>query len=82
VSKLNDVETVGTVETGEATRNGYEEMEAVTLDQHIGVRIPGGKQSFNYLRSKFAGPIHSGMPRPQGHLIGSSSPRNLRSGGT
>ena len=38
VSKLNDVETVETVEGAEETRNGYEEREAVILDQHIGIR--------------------------------------------
>ena len=56
VSKLSDVENVEAVEAvegAEATRNGYEEREA----------------------------IHSGMPRSQGHLIGSFSPKNLRSGG-
>jgi hypothetical protein len=37
MSKLNDVETVETVEGAEATRNGYEEREAATLDQHTGV---------------------------------------------
>jgi gamma-glutamyl phosphate reductase len=46
VSKLSDVENVETVEADEAT-NGYKEMEAVTLDQHIGVRIPRGKQFFS-----------------------------------
>jgi hypothetical protein len=35
VSKLNDVETVETVEGAEAARNGYEEKEAVTPDEHI-----------------------------------------------
>jgi len=38
-------------------------MEAVTLDEHIGVRIPGANNLFNYLRPKFSGPIPSGMPR-------------------
>jgi hypothetical protein len=52
VSKLSDVETVETVEGAEATRNGYEEREAVTLDQHIGIRIPGGKQSFQLSAAK------------------------------
>ena len=46
MSKLNDVETVGTVEGAEATRNGYEEREAVTLDQHIGSRILEGQPIF------------------------------------
>jgi hypothetical protein len=52
VSKLNDVETVETVEGAEPTRNGYEEREAVTLDQHIGIRIPVGKQSFELSAAK------------------------------
>jgi hypothetical protein len=55
VSKLNHVETVETVEGAEATWNGYEEREAVTLDQHIGVRIPGGKQSFQLSAVKIHG---------------------------
>jgi hypothetical protein len=33
-------------------------MEAVTLDQHIGVRIPGGKQSFQLSAVKIRG-FHS-----------------------
>jgi hypothetical protein len=54
VSKLSDVENVETVEAAEAT-NGYKEMEAVTLDQHIGVRIPRGKQFFQLSAVKIRG---------------------------
>jgi hypothetical protein len=46
VSKPSAVETVETVEGVEVTQLGFEEMEPATRDQHIGVRIPGGKQSF------------------------------------
>jgi hypothetical protein len=55
VSKPSDVETVETVEGAETTWNGYEEREAVTLDQHIGIRIPGGKQSFQLSAVKIRG---------------------------
>jgi len=47
VSKPNDVETVETVEGAEATRNGYEEREAATLDQHIGGSNSGGANIFS-----------------------------------
>jgi hypothetical protein len=70
VSKLNDVETVETVEGAEATRNGYEEREAVTLDQHIGVRIPGGKQSLQLSAVKVRGSHSFRDAEPPGSLIG------------
>jgi hypothetical protein len=55
VSKLSDVETVETVEGVEVTRMATRKMEAVTLDQHIGVRIPGSKQSFQLSAVKIRG---------------------------
>ena len=42
--------------------------------------VEGGKATRNGYKETEA--IHSGMPRSQGHLMGSSSARNLRSGGT
>jgi len=83
VSKLNDVETVETVEDAEATRNGYynRKVSRYSWTGISGVECVAANLS-SYLWSKFSGPIHSGMPRSQGHLMGSSSPRNLRSGGT
>jgi len=63
VSNLNDVETVETVEGAEATRMARRKGKLLTLDQHIGIRIPGGKQSFQLSAAKGSGPIHSGMPR-------------------
>lgn len=40
MSKLNDVETVETVEGAEATRNGYEGREAVTLNLSHVIAVP------------------------------------------
>jgi len=37
----------------------------VTLDQHIGIRIPGANNLFNYLRRKCSGPIRFGMRSPR-----------------
>jgi hypothetical protein len=39
VSKLDDVETVESVEGAEATRKGYQERKAVTLDEHCELRV-------------------------------------------
>lgn len=47
-----------------------------------GVESLGGVNLSSHLRSKAAYPIYSGMSKFQGHLMGSSSPRNLRSDGT
>jgi hypothetical protein len=46
VSKLNDVETVETVEGAEATRNGYEEREAVTHGSAYRASDPWGAAIF------------------------------------
>ena len=37
----------------------------MTLDQHIGIRIPGANNLFNYLRRKCSGPIRFGMRSPR-----------------
>jgi hypothetical protein len=42
VSKLSDVETVETVEGAEATRNCYEELEAVALISKSGFEFREG----------------------------------------
>ena len=84
MSKLNDVETVETVEDAEAIGNGCYNRK-VSRDSWTSISEVecGAANLSSYLRSQFSGPIHSGMPRSQGHLLmGSSSPRNLRSGGT
>ncbi|PYT96761.1 MAG: hypothetical protein DMG38_22520 [Acidobacteria bacterium] len=45
-------------------------MEAVTLDQHIGVRIPGGKQSFQLSAVKIRGSHSFWDAKIQGSLNG------------
>jgi hypothetical protein len=52
----------------------------VTLNQPIGTRIPEANNLFSYLRAKFSAPFIPGCRDRHGYW--SSSPRNLRSGGT